>query len=75
MKKKFLGLVAIGVIAAVAAWNVSRNMNETAMSDTVLENVEALAEEINPACPNGCVANGNGCDCNGWWPCYDEAKW
>jgi hypothetical protein len=24
-------------------------------------------------CKNGCLDNGNGCACNGWWPCYQEA--
>lgn len=33
------------------------------------------AELLKPSdeCPNGCVDNGNGCYCNGWYPCYAEA--
>ena len=26
-------------------------------------------------CPNGCQANGDGCYCNAWYPCYKEAQW
>ncbi len=25
-------------------------------------------------CPNGCLANGNGCVCNGYWECLLEAN-
>lgn len=28
---------------------------------------------VNPNCPNGCLANGNGCYCNGWYECLLEA--
>jgi hypothetical protein len=47
IKKRLLGLMAIVVIAAVAAWNiyVSQSKNEMALSDVALENVEALAKE------------------------------
>lgn len=44
------------------------------LSDIALANVEALADdEVNPLCPNGCVENGTGCFCNGWYPSYQEA--
>ncbi|MDR2774930.1 MAG: NVEALA domain-containing protein [Tannerella sp.] len=48
-------------------WNVSRNMkNEVTLSDVALANVEALAEEINSECPNGCLAQcGSGCQLAG----------
>ena len=76
MKKRILGLMAIVVIAAVAAWNVYENQskNEMALSDVALENVEALGQEINPECPNGCLAQCSiGCYCYGWHELYKEA--
>lgn len=31
--------------------------------------------QINPECPNGCKANGNGCYCLKNYPDLREAKW
>jgi hypothetical protein len=47
MNKFFLGGIAVVVIAAVAAWNVSVNLNsqKSELSDVSLANVEALASE------------------------------
>jgi hypothetical protein len=40
--------------------------NEVTLSDVALANVEALAEEINSECPNGCLAQcGSGCQLAG----------
>ena len=52
MKKRILGLMAIVVIAAVAAWNVymSQSKNEMALSDVALENIEALASSESSCC-------------------------
>ncbi len=44
-KKKFSGLLAIVMIAAVAALNVSLNSQKETLSDLAMENVEALADE------------------------------
>jgi hypothetical protein len=43
MNKKILMATAAVAIMAISGWNVSRSMNEPAMSDVALENVEALA--------------------------------
>jgi hypothetical protein len=72
MKKKILfGGIAVLVIAAVAAWNVSLNSQKSELSDTMLANVEALAQSegdpvyipcclmLNSTC-NFSVINGNG---------------
>ena len=37
-------------------------------------NVDTKAN-VSPDCPNGCVANGDGCYCNGWYPCLKEYEW
>ncbi|MDR3184130.1 MAG: NVEALA domain-containing protein [Prevotellaceae bacterium] len=49
MKKIILGGVAAVVIAVLAAVNVNMNsQSENLLSDLVLANVEALAQEANP---------------------------
>ncbi|MDR1369348.1 MAG: NVEALA domain-containing protein [Dysgonamonadaceae bacterium] len=75
MKKILFTTFAVAVIAVAAGLNVMQGRSETALSDVALANVEALANGENPNCPNGCLADGNGCDCNGWWPCYREDSW
>ncbi len=44
-KKKYSGLLAVVMIAAVAALNVSLNSQKETLSDLAMENVEALADE------------------------------
>jgi hypothetical protein len=56
MKKYIISGIAVLAIAAVAAWNVSMNSQNSALSDIQLANVEALADgEGTPHydCPNG----------------------
>ncbi|MDH6344306.1 hypothetical protein M2480_002791 [Parabacteroides sp. PFB2-12] len=43
MKRKFLGIVMIAVIAAAAGWNVYQNENKVLLSELGLANIEALA--------------------------------
>ena len=46
MKKNLLKVLAVAAFAAIAGYNVSQSNNETeGMSDTMLANVEALANE------------------------------
>jgi hypothetical protein len=45
MKKYIISGIAVLAIAAVAAWNVSVNSQNSALSDIQLANVEALAQE------------------------------
>lgn len=41
-----------------------------------MENVEALAQDINPLCPNRCVDPPEGqCLCNGIWYKLTEFDW
>ncbi len=42
-KKSILGLLAVLMIAAVAAFNVNLNSQKETLSDLAMENVEALA--------------------------------
>jgi len=46
MKTKIFGGIAVLVIAVVTAWNVNVNSRTNGMSDVMLANVEALAEEF-----------------------------
>ncbi len=74
-KKSILGLLAVVMIAAVAAFNVSLNSQEEKLSDLAMENVEALASESSD-CPNGCLAQrGSGCWCRTWYYYVREASW
>ena len=67
MNKKYVKATLVAVVALISGINVFNAQKSDSMSDIALANVEALADdEINPWCPNGCVANGNGCLCNGW---------
>jgi len=57
----------------VVAFNMNLNSNGDGLSDIALANVEALANgEINPDCPNGCVAGSGGCFCYEYYEYYAE---
>ena len=45
MVKKILGFIAVLLIAFVAMWNVNVNSQTKGMSDVMLANVEALAND------------------------------
>jgi len=70
MKKKIISGLAVLAIAVAAAWNVSFNSQTRGMTDVMLANVEALADEIDTftGCPTGCLPNGDGCYCYQWYP-------
>lgn len=57
MKRKVLGFLAIAMFTGIAFVSI----NET----------KALAS-ADSDCPNGCLANGDGCWCRAWYPCYKE---
>ena len=78
MKTNILKAAFVVAIAMVGGINVFNAQKTEVLSDVAMANVEALADdEVNPLCPNGCVENGTGCFCNGWYPSYQEAgkKW
>jgi hypothetical protein len=74
MKKNLLRaafIAAFGLAVGYTAY--SSQKDELALSETLLDNVEALAEgEINPFCPNGCVSGGGGCHCYIWYEHFSE---
>jgi hypothetical protein len=43
--KKWMGIMFIGMLAATAGYNVYASQNEAKLSDLMLDNVEALANE------------------------------
>ena len=49
MKKKIFGGITVLVIAIVAAWNVNFSSKTNWMSNVMLSNVEALAQETAPS--------------------------
>ena len=75
MKKKLLLAGAALLLAAAAVTGYSA-YEESNISELFNANVEALTQqEVNPDCPNGCQANGDGCYCYDWYENYLEAKW
>lgn len=77
MNKKLIRLAFTAALVAIAGYGIYANQNTDSMSELMLANVEALADDTeNPLCPNGCVAEGNGCTCNGvHYPEWREYSW
>jgi len=58
MKRKIFGFFAVIAIAAMAAWNVNFGSKTSGMSDVMLANVEALADnEYHPSKGWSCWQN------------------
>ncbi|MDH6534690.1 hypothetical protein D0T51_10230 [Parabacteroides sp. 52] len=60
MKKRIIEVVLMATMAFAASWGISQNKNEVSLSDLILSNVEALAnneEEITTPtdCPGGTI--------------------
>ncbi len=66
-KKSIFGLLAVVMIAAVAALNVSLNSQKEKLSDLAMENVEALASETSEefTAKTGCIAVWENYKCSG----------
>jgi len=74
MKKKIFGIVAILLIAVVTAWNVNLGSKTTGMSNVMLANVEALAQESNTpppscSCSKKCDDGKTTASCTGYSSC------
>ncbi|WP_085536918.1 hypothetical protein [Massilibacteroides vaginae] len=67
MIKKILSIGCFAAIAAAIGFNANKSINEVSVTELIATNTEALAD-----CPNGCVANGGGCWCNGPYSGYKE---
>lgn len=72
MKKNIVKVAFVAAIAIVCSINVLNSQKSETLSEVILANVDALAS-VNPLCPNGCLKNGDGCYCNGWFETYKEA--
>ena len=73
MNKNIRAVMMVAAVALIAGVNVFNSQKTIAMSDMALANVEALADNENDMCPNGCFNNGDGCYCNGWFETLKEA--
>lgn len=73
MRKKFIRTTFVAAIAMVCGINVFSAQKSVVLSDVLMANVEALAQDVNDLCPNGCLDNGKGCYCNDWYPLLKEA--
>ena len=75
MKKKIFFGVLGGLFAIFTILSVNTSLNNN--GDISLKNIAIMAQanaDVNPECPNGCYANGNGCYCFIVYPCLKEAS-
>ena len=70
MKKKIFA-VALTLATAMGGYLTYNESEADGLSDITKANIEALAD-IDLLCPNGCVADGEGCYCHGWYDSYKE---
>lgn len=70
--KKVLRYAFVAAFVAVASYGIYINQNVNGISALALANVEALAEDENEMCLNGCVDDGKGCLCHYWFPTFKE---
>ena len=76
--KKFVKIAFVAAFAAIAGYGVYANQKVDTMSDSMLANVEALADNeyhVDPRCPNGCTSGTTGCYCYKTYPNKREVKW
>lgn len=74
MKKLLLTFVSVAMVS-FAAYSSLQNNEDVSLSDMAMENVEALAGDINPECPNGCLdIEDDYCYCYKPYP-LKEASW
>lgn len=66
MKKKLLLTFVSVAMVSFAAYSSLQSNEDVSLSNLAMENAEALADEINPLCPDGCVdPKTKKCLCNG----------
>ena len=76
MKKKITIAALSSVFAIFSILSFSLPLSST--GEISLKNVEVMAKanaQVNPECPNGCVACGNGCYCYGPHLVLKEYQW
>ena len=77
MKKIIFKTAAAALLVSGLAFNFSlnnTNNNNALASLEFIANI-SVAQTENPECPNGCLENGPGCYCYGWYSYLLEAKW
>ena len=62
MKKILLSMVAIGALSLAVTFGV-KAYSQNKGNSLVAGNIEALTDDENPECPNGCKACGTFCYC------------
>ena len=55
MKKKLLLTFVSAAMVSFAAYSSLQSNEEVSLSELAMENAEALAGDINPMCPTGCL--------------------
>lgn len=74
--KKIIKVAFVVVFAAIAGYDVYASQTENPMSDLMQANEKVLTDGEQSLCPNGCIANGSGCACNGaYYPKWQEYDW
>ena len=61
-------------MVSFAAYSSLQGNEEVSLSDMALENAEALAGDINPECPDGCLTTIGRCYCFEWYD-LEKGKW
>ena len=73
--KRTIKIAAVAFIAAMGILVAYNATSDTEMNDLQNENLEALAGDINPECPNGCVRGTETCKCYGEHKNTREGIW
>ena len=69
--KKTIFAAVFAMAAVLGEYQNYASASSASLSDITKANIEALAD-IDLLCPNGCVADGEGCYCHGWYDSYKE---
>ena len=76
MKSKLLLTFVSVAMVSFAAYSSLQSNEDASLTDMAMENAEALAQDINPMCPNGCVdPPDKECLCNGIYYKLSEFDW
>lgn len=66
MKRKLLLTFVSVAMVSFAAYSSLQSNEDASLTDMAMENAEALAQDVNPLCPDGCIEpDTSECLCNG----------
>lgn len=75
MKKVYKIVAVVAIVAAAGLITYNAQSDKMQLSTLAMDNIEAIARgEIDPDCPNGCLAEYGFCTCHGNHP-LKEATW